>query len=72
MGNNMTKETIVQLVAGLGYPGMPINSPIWKAAFDIYNSHFEQVDKSMKLSMNCRPCYAKVAAYLVNNYLIQR
>ena len=34
-------------------------TPLWKRAFDIYNKH-----NAKKLSMSCKPCYAKVYSYL--------
>lgn len=67
----MEKKVIVQMIKDLNAPSMPIKSLDWQKAFEIYNQDYGLIDKSLILSMGCRPCYAKVAAYIVDKYLTQ-
>lgn len=65
----MNKQEIIILIDSMANFGMPANKApqLWKRAFDLYN---QDKEPSLKLNMNCRPCYAKVLSFLINKFLV--
>lgn len=61
MQNNFSLEEIEALKTSVVKGIHNNNKALWIRAFEYYNSH------NKPKSMNCRPCYAKVLQFILNN-----